>query len=94
MKSHNEPLLLTPRDAAELLGVGRAAVYALITRGAIPTITVGRRKRIPRGHVDNWIAAQSTPAIIARPIVDSAVKPQEHRARAGQSPKRNRTTSE
>jgi excisionase family DNA binding protein len=74
IKPQIEPLLLTPREAAELLGVGRAAVYSLISRGAIPTLTVGRRKRIPRNHVETWITAQSSLPVAAAPFSGGAVE--------------------
>jgi excisionase family DNA binding protein len=68
MKSpQTEPLLLTPREAAQLLGVGRAAVYALIAKQTIPVVTVGLRKKIPRAQLQSWVAAQSSCAPQARP---------------------------
>ena len=38
-----ERLLLRPHEAAEL----RSTVYELIASGAIPSITIGRSRRVP-----------------------------------------------
>lgn len=41
-----EPLLISIRQAAEVLGVGRSTVYDLIDRGAVHTKTIGRRRLV------------------------------------------------
>jgi excisionase family DNA binding protein len=40
--------LLTPSEAAELLGVGRSTVYELLQAGQIESVRIGRSRRIPR----------------------------------------------
>ncbi|ABD10414.1 transcriptional regulator [Frankia sp. CcI156] len=40
-------LLLTPAEAAELLGVGRTTIYELMNSGDIPSVRIGRARRIP-----------------------------------------------
>ncbi len=44
------PVLLTPLEAAQVLGVGRTVAYRLLRSGAWPTpvIRVGQQYRIPR----------------------------------------------
>ena len=42
------PLTLTPADAAAVLGISRDSVYDLFGESAIPTVTVGKRRRISR----------------------------------------------
>ncbi len=44
-----EALLLTVREAAALMRVGRDTAYALVAEGRIPSIRLGRQIRIPRG---------------------------------------------
>lgn len=44
-----EALLLTVREAAALMRVGRDTTYALVAEGRIPSIRLGRQIRIPRG---------------------------------------------
>jgi len=38
---------ITVPEVGRLLGLGRAASYEAVTRGDIPSITIGRRKLIP-----------------------------------------------
>jgi excisionase family DNA binding protein len=40
------PLLVTVREAARLLALGRSTVYELIAAGHLPTIHIGRSVRI------------------------------------------------
>lgn len=51
------PLLLTNRQAAELLGIGEDAVRSLITEGELRAVTVQSygRRRIPRVEIDEYI---------------------------------------
>jgi len=41
------PLLLTPEQTADALGVGRTYVYALIRDRRLRSVTIGRSRRIP-----------------------------------------------
>jgi len=47
--SNSAKVLLTVEEAAERLRVGRTKVYALIRSGEIPSVQIGRLRRI---HVD------------------------------------------
>ena len=42
-----ERLLLTPEETAEALNVARSTVYDLIRMRAIPSVKIGRARRIP-----------------------------------------------
>jgi excisionase family DNA binding protein len=55
------PLLLTVVEAARLLAVGRTTVYALIARGELRTIHIGRARRIPIAAVFAYVAALEEP---------------------------------
>lgn len=48
------PLLLSPNQTAQVLGIGRTLLYQLLDHN-IPTITVGRRKRIVKEALLTWI---------------------------------------
>ena len=39
-------LLLRPAEAAELIGVGRSKIYALLAAGALPAVRVGSFARV------------------------------------------------
>jgi excisionase family DNA binding protein len=58
------PLLLTVQQAAELLGVGKDLVYALIKQGSLPAIDIaqsGQRQklRIALAVLEQWIIEQT-----------------------------------
>lgn len=52
-----ERLLLTPGEAAQLLGIGKTKVFELIRTGAVPSLRIGRARRIPRPAIDAFIAS-------------------------------------
>lgn len=41
-------IVLTVEEAAELLGVGRTLMYALVAAGDVESVRIGRLRRIPR----------------------------------------------
>jgi excisionase family DNA binding protein len=54
-------MLLTVRDVAVALRLGRTRTYALLRSGEIPVIRVGRAVRVPRDGLHRWIEARCTP---------------------------------
>ena len=54
-----EPLLLRVEQAAKLLQLGRNAVYALVAKGEIPSLRIGRQLRIPDQELRDWIHEQA-----------------------------------
>ncbi len=54
-----EKLLFKPAEAAELLGLGRSKVYALVASGGLPSIRIGRNVRIPAEALRQWVRDQS-----------------------------------
>ena len=53
-----EPMLLKPEDAAKVLNLARSTVYKLIGDGTLPSITVGRSRRVPVAALRLWVARQ------------------------------------
>jgi excisionase family DNA binding protein len=51
-----EPLLYRVEDAARVLGIGRSKTYQLIASGALPSITVGKSRRIPAESLRRWVS--------------------------------------
>lgn len=45
------PLTVTIEEAGRLLGIGRDASYRAASRGQIPFIQVGRKRRVPVGKL-------------------------------------------
>ena len=50
--------LLRPVEAALLLGVSRSMIYVMLTRDDLPSITIGKARRIPAAALDDFIQAQ------------------------------------
>lgn len=42
-----EKVLLTVEEAAERLSLGRTKVYELVARGELPSVVIGRCRRVP-----------------------------------------------
>lgn len=53
-----EKKLVTAAEAAVLLGISRSHLYSLVMRGEIPSIKIGRARRIPVTAIERWIARE------------------------------------
>ena len=51
-------ILLSPEQVAQILGIGRTFVFALIANGRLKSIKLGRRRLIPRAEVEAFIALE------------------------------------
>ncbi len=51
-----EPLLYTPQQAAEALQIGLSKTWELIGSGQLPSIKVGRLRRVPVDALKQFIA--------------------------------------
>ena len=49
------PLTLTAADTAVILGISRESVYDLFGVNALPFITIGKRRRVPRESLRKWL---------------------------------------
>lgn len=58
MAERPEPIMLRPSEVATLLAISRSEVYRLIDRGEIPSVRIGRSRRVPR----RWVEAQAAVA--------------------------------
>jgi excisionase family DNA binding protein len=54
----SEPLLVSVREAARLLGLGRDNTYALVRDGRLRSVGVGRKRLVPRIELERWIASE------------------------------------
>ena len=50
-----EKLLVRPTEAAELLGLGRSKVYALLASGELPMVKIGKSVRVPVDELRQWV---------------------------------------
>jgi excisionase family DNA binding protein len=49
------PLLYTPEGAATKLGTGRTTIYALMKRGELPSVKIGRSRRVPAAALEQYV---------------------------------------
>jgi excisionase family DNA binding protein len=49
-----EKLGLSVDEAAEVIGIGRSVLYALVTAGEIESVKIGRRRVIPVDAVERY----------------------------------------
>jgi len=54
-----QSLLLTRYEAAELLGISYGYLGRLIRTGEIPSVKLGRRRKIPRSAVEKLALSES-----------------------------------
>ncbi len=51
-----DKLLLTPHEAAHLLGIGRSKLYQLMRAGTVASVRIGSCRRIPTASLPDLIA--------------------------------------
>lgn len=51
-------LLLDVHEVAELLGIGRSHLYGYIVRGELRSISLGRRRKITRDAISDFLQRQ------------------------------------
>lgn len=64
----DETLTLRPAEAAQLLGIGRNAVFDLCRAGVIPHMRLGRRILIPRRLFEEWLERSAQPSAEGAPV--------------------------
>lgn len=50
-----EKLLLTPHEAAQVLGIGRSKLYQLMRAGTVASVRIGSCRRIPAASLPGLI---------------------------------------
>ena len=53
-----EKLLLRPTEAADQLGITRSKLYELLASGEVPSIKIGKSRRIPADALKKWVNEQ------------------------------------
>lgn len=56
------PLLLSVKDAAAYLGLGRSKMYELVNCGELPSLALGGRRLVSREALNEFVAQMSRPA--------------------------------
>ena len=52
-----DPRLLTVREAAKVLGIGRSTLYELMASGGMESVVIGRSRRVPHEALISFVAA-------------------------------------
>ena len=56
VRQPHEPLTVTVKEAAKILGLSRNSVYAAVHTGQIPSIRVGKRVFVPRVALERMLS--------------------------------------
>ena len=56
LQSENTKHLLSAEELAQELGVGRTTAYSLLWSGTIPSMKIGRLRRVRREDLDRFIS--------------------------------------
>ncbi len=51
----DDQLLVTPEEAARRLSVGRTTLYELLSSGALPSVQIGRCRRVPVSALSTFV---------------------------------------
>lgn len=58
---NESPLMLTPRQVQRALQLSPSTVYRMLNEGAIPSVRIGRSRRVPAGAILDIIDGTSAP---------------------------------
>jgi excisionase family DNA binding protein len=50
--------LMSPEELAKFLGLGRTRTYELLSAGIIPSVRIGRLRRVRRTDVDRFVESR------------------------------------
>jgi excisionase family DNA binding protein len=88
--SANElPLTLSVEDAARLLGISRGLCYQGVRDGSIPSISIGRRRLVPRARLLELVGAETSfgsNSAVLREEVNPTTAPSAGNGEAGSHP--------
>lgn len=55
MVTNDRPLTIRVDAAAQILGISRSRVYAMIAAGELPSVLIGRSRRVPLRQLEEWV---------------------------------------
>ena len=58
------PLLYTPEGAADMLNIGRSKVFEMMKDGRLPSVQIGRSRRIPTAALEAFVARLADDAAV------------------------------
>ena len=57
-----EAQLLRVEEAARVLSLGRSKTYQLVLDGQIPSVSIGKSRRVPAAALQRWIERKAAEA--------------------------------
>lgn len=57
LQRRGSPLLVSVEEAAGLLGIGRSKCYELVSAGRIPSVLIGRCRRVPLSALEDFVSS-------------------------------------
>ncbi|MGY5884659.1 helix-turn-helix domain-containing protein [Modestobacter lacusdianchii] len=64
----DDPLLLTPEEAATVLRLGRTTIYALMKAGELRAVHIGRSCRLSRSELERYVRGLEAPRTAPRAL--------------------------
>lgn len=61
----SQRLLLSVEEAADSLGISRAAMYQILGRGEVASVKLGRSRRIPVDALRRFVSERTTEPVAA-----------------------------
>lgn len=61
--SAEEPILYRPEDAARALNIGRSKLFELLATGQIPSVQIGRARRVSRRALEDFATRMEAAAL-------------------------------
>jgi excisionase family DNA binding protein len=61
-----DKLLLTPREVAHVLGIGRTKTYELLAAGVLESVVIGRCRRVPTDALDAYLDGLRSDRLVRR----------------------------
>lgn len=55
MNQNDYPVVLTAKEVAEILNVGKVRAYEIMETEDFPLVRIGKRKRVLRDKFFNWL---------------------------------------
>lgn len=62
MDANTNPWVLTPDQVAAVLCLSRATTYRLIESGELPSVKIGRLRRVRKADLERWMEERLTGA--------------------------------
>ncbi len=62
-----DKLLLTPDEAARVLGIGRSKLYELLRAGVVESVRIGTCRRVPAAALSGYVGLKASDGAFLEP---------------------------